>query len=204
MKRFEIDGLLEWVKDSLSERATSEALHYDVVPPEAYTLHRILRGVPEGLDDIPPMQAFPMESNLDVMGGLNFRKGCYVGQELTVRTYHTGVVRKRILPVIIQKPDELGNVTPGTSSPSFPSGLDLRAVVARSPEDGSRVPRPRGNGKLLISIQGVGLALLRLEHIEGAEKGDFRIEFDVTGEDGKATWAVSHWWPDWRMESTNG
>lgn len=34
---------------------------------------------------------------------VDFRKGCYVGQELTVRTYHTGVVRKRIFPVEIQE-----------------------------------------------------------------------------------------------------
>jgi folate-binding protein YgfZ len=33
------------------------------------------------------------------MFAVDFRKGCYVGQELTVRTYHTGVIRKRILPV---------------------------------------------------------------------------------------------------------
>lgn len=37
---------------------------------------------------------------------VDFRKGCYVGQELTVRTYHTGVVRKRILPVVIHPPEE--------------------------------------------------------------------------------------------------
>jgi hypothetical protein len=35
---------------------------------------------------------------------VDFRKGCYVGQELTVRTYHTGVVRKRILPIFIEAP----------------------------------------------------------------------------------------------------
>ena len=35
---------------------------------------------------------------------VEFRKGCYVGQELTVRTYHTGVIRKRILPVVIHRP----------------------------------------------------------------------------------------------------
>lgn len=77
----------------------------------------------------------------------------------------------------------------------------MRAVVIRPPEDGSRVPRPRGNGKLLTSTQGIGLALLRLEHVEGAEKGDLRIDFDVASEDGRATWGVSHWWPDWRMEN---
>ena len=36
---------------------------------------------------------------------VDFRKGCYVGQELTVRTYHTGQLRKRILPVVLHKPD---------------------------------------------------------------------------------------------------
>lgn len=36
------------------------------------------------------------------MNGVNFRKGCYVGQELTIRTHHTGVVRKRILPMTLE------------------------------------------------------------------------------------------------------
>lgn len=37
---------------------------------------------------------------------VDFRKGCYVGQELTIRTYHTGVVRKRIVPIQIYKDGE--------------------------------------------------------------------------------------------------
>jgi len=81
-----------------------------------------MHGVPEGIHDIPPMQSFPMDSNLDIMGAgqylsplssvglifisVDFRKGCYVGQELTVRTYHTGVIRKRILPVRIHTPEQ--------------------------------------------------------------------------------------------------
>jgi folate-binding protein YgfZ len=83
-----------------------ESSTHNLASSDAYTLHRILHGVPEGIHDVPPLQAFPMDSNLDVMGGLDFRKGCYVGQELTVRTYHTGVIRKRILPVLIHPPDE--------------------------------------------------------------------------------------------------
>ena len=76
-----------------------------------------MNGVPEGIEDIIPTQSFPMESNLDIMGArechlmparpmrlttklVDFRKGCYVGQELTVRTYHTGILRKRIWPVV--------------------------------------------------------------------------------------------------------
>jgi folate-binding Fe-S cluster repair protein YgfZ len=42
---------------------------HDVAQSDDYTLHRIIHGVPEGMIDIPPMQAFPMDSNLDVMGG---------------------------------------------------------------------------------------------------------------------------------------
>jgi hypothetical protein len=42
---------------------------HDVGSTDDYHLHRILHGVPEGTVDIPPMHAFPMESNLDAMGG---------------------------------------------------------------------------------------------------------------------------------------
>ena len=46
-----------------------ECSDHDVVDSDEYTLHRIMHGVPEGNTDIPPMHAFPMESNLDIMGG---------------------------------------------------------------------------------------------------------------------------------------
>ncbi|KAF8915944.1 hypothetical protein CPB85DRAFT_1292511 [Mucidula mucida] len=68
-----------------------ESQDHDLV--DSYTAHRLSRHT--------PTQAFPMDCNLDMMGGLDFRKGCYVGQELTVRTYHTGVLRKRIYPASI-------------------------------------------------------------------------------------------------------
>jgi hypothetical protein len=59
------------------------------------------------------------------------------------------------------------------------------------------VPRPRGHGRLLTSHDGVGLALMRLEHIEGVEKGDYKLELHVRHGDSTETWRVSHWWPDW-------
>ena len=45
-----------------------EASSHDIVSPEDYKLHRILHGIPEGATDIPPSSAFPMDSNLDMMG----------------------------------------------------------------------------------------------------------------------------------------
>jgi folate-binding protein YgfZ len=66
---------------------------------EEYHVRRILNGVPEGIDDFIAGTSLPLECNLDYMNGVDFRKGCYVGQELTIRTYHKGITRKRIMPV---------------------------------------------------------------------------------------------------------
>jgi len=180
-----------------------EANAHDEGVPDDYLLHRIIHGVPEGVVDIPPMHAFPMESNLDVMGALDFRKGCYVGQELTVRTYHTGVIRKRILPVLLHPPPSPIPHHPGDNRPElrFTPGLDIRASLTHAPGEG-RVARPRGTGKLLSTVNNVALALLRLEHVEGLEKGDLKFEL-LSGEVGASgngdgtSWLVTPWWPDW-------
>lgn len=68
-----------------------------------YKLHRIGLGVGEGVEDHLPGKAFPLESNADFLHGVSFQKGCYLGQELTARTYHTGVIRKRLLPLSFSK-----------------------------------------------------------------------------------------------------
>jgi len=175
-----------------------EASIHDIASPEDYLLHRIQMGVPEGVTDIQSMHAFPMESNLDIMGALDFRKGCFVGQELTVRTYHTGILRKRILPVAIRSPGESSahKIANGPESPAFPAHLDIHARVLQPSDDGVQRPRRRGAaGKLLSSSQGVGLALLRLEHVRAVEKGAVVSEIEVGDE--KAKWELTHWWPDW-------
>lgn len=88
-------------------------------------------------------------------------------------------------------------MTPSSSAPSYPNDLDIRATITQQPDNGKPVPRPRGNGKLLSSMNGVGLALLRLEHVEGVEKGGLKLEFDVESGESQGTWAASHWWPNW-------
>ena len=66
--------------------------------------HRL--GVSEGPSEMPAGKCFPLEYNADYMHGVSFHKGCYVGQELTARTHHTGIVRKRIMPVrLLDGPD---------------------------------------------------------------------------------------------------
>jgi folate-binding Fe-S cluster repair protein YgfZ len=127
---------------------------------------------------------------------VDFRKGCYVGQELTVRTYHTGVIRKRILPVLLH-PSPSHRPGDNRPHPQFMPGLDIRASRTHAPGEG-RVARPRGTGKLLSTVKDVGLALLRLEHVEGLERGD--LKFELLGGEGGASdneWLVTPWWPNW-------
>lgn len=88
----------------------------------SYREFRYKLGIGEGVNDLPPGKPLPLEINCDYLHGVSFHKGCYIGQELTARTYHTGVVRKRLLPLIFDSIpnisfeydekilDELGNV----------------------------------------------------------------------------------------------
>lgn len=181
-----------------------ETSTHDTLGSDAYLLHRILHGVPEGTVDIPPLHAFPIESNLDVMGGLDFRKGCYVGQELTVRTYHTGVIRKRILPVALSI---------SSSVQAAPLSISIKPSVVTPPSMESdpepiRIPRLRGTSTLLTSMstpslgpgRAVGLALLRLDHLRPSiELFTDDTNPETPGESGKQ-WRVEHWWPGWWPE----
>ena len=130
-----------------------------------------------------------------------------MGQELTVRTYHTGVVRKRILPVLFQSQTPASHGLDDNQSHSrFISGLSIRASLTHPPGEG-RVARPRGTGKLLNTLRGVGLALLRLEHVEGLEKGDLKFELVDEGAVASANSTptfVTPWWPDWWPKEVEG
>ncbi|KDR08158.1 Putative transferase C1orf69-like protein, mitochondrial, partial [Zootermopsis nevadensis] len=60
----------------------------------SYRAFRYKLGIGEGVNDLPPENCFPLEANGDYLHGVSFHKGCYIGQELTARTHHTGVVLK--------------------------------------------------------------------------------------------------------------
>lgn len=68
----------------------------------SYRKHRYTYGVGEGTIELQTEKCFPFEVNCDYMHGISFHKGCYLGQEFTARTYHTGVVRKRVMPIVIE------------------------------------------------------------------------------------------------------
>ena len=110
-----------------------------------------------------------------------------------MRTYHTGVIRKRILPVVL-------SATSAGAGPSL--HLPIKPLVnTESDTSTARIPRLRGTSTLLSSIAmpsvnpgtAVGLALLRLEHL----RPDTTLFTDVGDE---ARWRVAPWWPDWWPE----
>jgi len=71
----------------------------EMVDIAAYEAHRISLGVPRGGFDFTYGDAFPHEADMDQLGGVDFGKGCYVGQEVVSRMEHRGTARTRIVPV---------------------------------------------------------------------------------------------------------
>jgi folate-binding protein YgfZ len=81
----------------------------DLVDHADYEAHRIACGVPRGGIDFMYSDAFPHETNMDRLHGVDFDKGCYVGQEVVSRMQHRGTARTRTVRLILEEaPPEAG------------------------------------------------------------------------------------------------
>ena len=109
---------------------------------EGYDAARIAAGLADSAADLGSGEFFPHEANLDQLGGVNFKKGCYVGQEVVSRMEHRGLARSRILPVV------LDGAAP-------PKGTDIRAG-------------DKPVGTLLSSSGSNALALIRIDRLAEA------------------------------------
>ncbi|KAF9426784.1 ccr4 associated factor [Podila epigama] len=170
---------------------------------EEYHMRRIINGVPEGLDDFIPGTSLPLESfsiDMIIVFEVDFRKGCYVGQELTIRTYHKGITRKRVMPVQYFKsgepePESIEyskmsvQVIPPQSE-LFPAKSDLSNAT---PIASSSSARPvRASGRTGSNVGNIGLALVKLD---SAAEGQI---FEVMDREGMTTRAKAFfpsWWP---------
>jgi folate-binding protein YgfZ len=82
----------------------------DLADSESYEAHRIATGVPRGGLDFMYGDAFPHETNMDRLHGVDFDKGCYVGQEVVSRMQHRGTARTRTVRVTLDSaPPEAGS-----------------------------------------------------------------------------------------------
>ena len=95
----EVDAVADARAEGLGTRLYAAAGAFSADASEAeYHAHRIALGIPEGGRDFPFSDAFPHEALMDQLGGVDFRKGCYVGQEVVSRMQHRGTARTRMLP----------------------------------------------------------------------------------------------------------
>lgn len=76
--------------------------------PAGYEAHRIALGVPKGGADFIFGETFPHDADMDQLGGLDFAKGCYVGQEVVSRMQHRGIARKRAVIASFKVPPSAG------------------------------------------------------------------------------------------------
>lgn len=67
-----------------------------------YDAERIRHGLPAAGQDFKAEEDFPLECNFEELNAIDFKKGCYIGQEVTSRTKRRGIVRKRLVPVRVE------------------------------------------------------------------------------------------------------
>ncbi len=91
------------VPEELTQKV-ADLIGADLVDSSAYEAHRIATGVPRGGLDFMYGDAFPHETNMDRLNGVDFDKGCYVGQEVVSRTQHRGTARTRTVKVVLEGP----------------------------------------------------------------------------------------------------
>ena len=106
-----------------------------------YHAHRLSLGVPDSDLDAPSDTAYPIEANLDLLNGIDFTKGCFVGQETTSRMKRRGTIKTRMLPVAFDGP-----------APAF--GTEILNGELRA-------------GSILSGQPGMAMALMRLDRLEG-------------------------------------
>ncbi len=133
---------------------TLESLGLARLEPAAYEQARLTLGVPDGSRDLVVERSTLLESGFEELHGVDFAKGCFVGQELTARMHYRGLVRKRLLPVVLKGP----RPEPGT--------------IIRLGE--------REAGEMRSSVDGRGLALLRLDRIAEAEQAGTPLSAGAT------------------------
>ena len=154
--------------------------------PEEYDLIRTMFGIPESSEEIGGQ--FPLNMHLHLLNGVAFDKGCYIGQELTQRTFHTGVIRRVALPFLIISKDQDQNsslnldlkdfVPLENVDKSFDLEIKGEQIFGKKGEDGKLVKI----GKVLASKHNIGIALIDLTKLDklGSQVRIFLDDYKVS------------------------
>ena len=106
-----------------------------------YNRHRLAVGVPDPTNDAPQDKTYPIEADFDLLNGIDFRKGCFIGQETTSRMKRRGTIKNRMMPLSF-------NGAP------FEFGTEVLNGELRA-------------GQVLSGQDGVVMALLRVDRLDG-------------------------------------
>lgn len=123
----------------LSARGFAEA------PLSAYDALRLPLGVPDGSRDLQIEKALLLENGFDELNGVDWKKGCYMGQELTARTKYRALIKKRLVPVKVE------GVLPEPGTPVHRDGEEvgeLRSGTGDRALAMLRLDAARGDGAL--------------------------------------------------------
>lgn len=118
--------------------------------PGDYDAARIPLGLPDGARDIEPDKGILLESGFAELKGVDWDKGCWMGQELTARTKYRGLIKKRLMPIVFDGPPP----APGTS------------ILAAGKEV----------GETRSAVAGAGLALIRLDRWRAAREAGTALQ----------------------------
>ena len=131
----------------LSIIATKALSQFALSDAGPYHAKRMADAIPEGPDELTPNRALMLEAGLDLFDAVDFKKGCYIGQEVTARTRYRGLVKRRLVPVRAM------NLTQGADV--MLAYKVIGTILARSADEAGTI----------------GLASLRLSAIHEAEAG---------------------------------
>lgn len=140
---------------------------------------RLAFGFINGTEDIIPDNTMPLELNFDYFPNtVNNDKGCYVGQELTARTYSTGILRKRLISLKFEPPITSELRTLLKQNEKLPE-IDIEGAVEEQQQQQQSAPSPFGNstssprnrrkkpaGTLVSFQEHYGIAIIRTEHFK--------------------------------------
>jgi folate-binding protein YgfZ len=87
-----------------------------------YDAHRHGLGLPDGPPDLEPEKTLLLEAGFDELHGIDWQKGCYMGQELTARTKYRGLVKRRLVPVTLE------SAAPPPGTPVLAEGSEVGTI----------------------------------------------------------------------------
>ena len=93
------DAGARWALSPNAVKSTMNTAGLSPSTPEDYDTYRLSLGLPDGSRDMEIEKALLLENSFEELNGVDFQKGCYMGQEITARTHYRALIKKRLLPV---------------------------------------------------------------------------------------------------------